>query len=298
MDKGNPHDPAHDGTEAGWVYPFPGRGVQRAHAQECPREIGFGYSSTYLDDDLPYLDPDRMQAHRDLVEFCFAWVLDECAVLPVLDHAARGYDAGALGGRPGVAAGVRRARPRGLELCLTTLPADHRAAVAHHAAGGKLFKNILGHSGVPGWRAATMGGTCCARCRRAEACAPGLDEKRQRGVLVTGAASVIGLVIGAPLPEARVLWWPCSTRQAGLGRRRRWMVWSRWEVRRGRGAGAACRAVGAGRGALGGLDGLVSSAGIDLMRLFEQMNAAGVGAGHGGGPEPPWMSCHAALLWP
>ncbi len=159
--------------------------------------------------------------------------------------------------------------------CLGHASADHRPPVAHHAARGA----DPVHPRPPaacGSRAATRWRTRCGRpCARRPAREAGRPPRarHRRGLGHRPRHR-------APVPARGRRAWPCS-----IATRRRLakaqvdgaatLVCDVADERQVRAAVAQAAA------ALGGLDGVVNSAGIDLMRPFEQMTAGGVGAGHG-----------------
>ena len=76
------------------------------HTLRMLAEYGFGYSSNYFDDDSPYLHTIDGRL-TDIVEFPFAWVLDDA---PFFQYS------------------------RGPVLLPRHASADHRTPVAHHPA--------------------------------------------------------------------------------------------------------------------------------------------------------------------
>ena len=228
------------------------------------REYGFGYSSNFFDDDSPYLlEIDGVRS--DIVELPFRWVLDDAPFFQVLDRAAGTHHASTLGGAGSVAHGVRRAACRGPDDDGGDAPADHRPAVAADGAGGadpprtrprRRLDRPLRRSRrrpAPAPQGGDMTGTLAGRRLLVVGGAAGIGR-----ATVTQAASEGALVAvidrddwaGAPAPGPVLRADVCDT-------------------------AALDAAVAAAADALGGLDGLVFCAGIDLVApLAETTDAA------------------------
>ncbi len=228
------------------------------HTLRMLAEYGFGYSSNYFDDDSPYLHTIDGRL-TDIVEFPFAWVLDDA---PFFQYSIT------LPGRTMQApSAVFEAWRREFDVlyredryfCLAMHPADHRAPVAHHPARGADPVHPRPSAGLAG-PLRRGGRRAAAGAARGGARARPMRLARRR-CSSTGAArrsdspSRASFQIEAPRGHAR------SRRGAhmrGAGRRRGASGVDVAEERHARrGARAAA--------ALGRLDGVVNSAGIDLI---------------------------------